>query len=78
MELNDKVKLSIYCKVTGNIIIITSYQQAMDFKDCVKAFTADWVDISGSLNDIDGNAIESCISKEDIASFDILEINSKF
>lgn len=78
MNANDRVKLSIYCKVTGNIIIITSYQQAMDFKESVKGFTTDWVEISGQLNDIDGNEIESCISKEDIASFDILGVNEKF
>jgi hypothetical protein len=80
MNDRDKVKVTIYSKSTGLITLLTSRELAKQFREDVmtNSIVSGWYEISGRINDADSNEISIVINFEDIAGFDIVELNSSF
>ena len=77
MNDRDTVKLSIYCKTGGTSIMITSRENAEQFREDVitNAIISGWYEVEGRLDHINGNSVKTTLNYEDIAGFDILEVN---
>jgi len=79
MNSRDKLKLAIYTRINGITSIITSRERVDEFRELL--FTNSgllWIEIEGTVNDIDNNNIRLSLLKEEVTGFDIVETNNTF
>ena len=75
MNSKDIVRLSIYSKTSSSLCIITSRENANQFKETATNYSSIWVEIKGKLDHVNANNTEVTILNENISGFDITEVN---
>lgn len=77
MNDQDRVRLCIYSKTSSAAVVITSRERAMQFREDVITNTiiSGWYEVEGQIDHSNSNCISLVINYEDIAGFDITELN---
>ena len=78
MNPNDVVKLCVVYDTGSSSYeakCVTEYAVYLDILEKIKDVSAEWVELSGKVNDVDSNTLEFVIRRDTIAGIDCCKVN---